>query len=129
MEQNTHTSKKVLVVEDEPGIAKVCVRTLVGEGFQVDVAVNGMIALEMWEKEQYDLYLSDIRTPEMSGIELFKKITQKCPEDADRFIFTTGDVLSNNVKEFFDEIKRPYLSKPFTPDELRAIIKTVVVVG
>ena len=37
-----------VLVEDEPGIAKVCIRTLNREGFQVDIAENGEVAIEMW---------------------------------------------------------------------------------
>ena len=129
MEQTTNIRKKVLVVEDEPAIAMVCVRTLTGEGFCVDVAVNGVMALDMWDKGNYDLCLSDIRTPEMSGIELYQRVMIKHPEAMNKFIFATGDVLSNNVKDFLDETKRPYLTKPFTPGELRIIIKTAVATG
>ncbi len=47
MEQIIARGKSVLVVEDEPGIAMVCVRTLTAQGFEVDIAVNGEIALDM----------------------------------------------------------------------------------
>ncbi len=114
------------MVEDEPGIAKVCARTLNAEGFQVDVAVNGKVALDMWKKKSYDLCLSDIRTPEMNGIELYQHLESEFPEAVNKVIFTTGDVLSSNIKEFLESTNRPYLAKPFTPDELRAIVKTVM---
>ena len=48
MVQNETNGRSVLVVEDEPGIAKVCMRTLTAEGFQVDIAENGEVAIEMW---------------------------------------------------------------------------------
>ena len=63
MEKTEVKWKSVLVVEDEPVIAEVCVRTLTAEGFQVDVAVNGEVGLNMWRKKDYDLCISDIRTP------------------------------------------------------------------
>ena len=56
------------MVEDEPSIAKVCERILTAEGFQVDIAVNGEIALDMWREKDYDLCISDIRTPRMNGV-------------------------------------------------------------
>lgn len=64
MEKIESNGKSVLVVEDEPGIAAVCMRILSREGFQVDIAVNGEVALEMWRRKNYDLCLSDIRTPD-----------------------------------------------------------------
>ena len=112
------------MVEDEPGIAKVCARTLNAEGFQVDIAVNGKVALDMWKKKSYDLCLSDIRTPEMNGIELYQHLESEFPEAVNKVIFTTGDVQSSNIKEFLERtIRRPFLPKPFTLDELRSIVR------
>lgn len=127
MEQNNIIIKSVLVVEDEPGVARICVRTLTAEGFQVDIAVNGEVGLDMWRKKNYDLCVSDIRTPHMNGIELFQHIENENPEAVKKFIFTTGDVLSGNIKEFLEETGRPYLPKPFTPEELRAIVRKALV--
>ena len=117
----------ILVVEDEPNIATVCVRTLTREGFQVDVAVNGEIALDMWRKKDYDLCISDIRTPRMNGIELYRQLKDENPVAVHRFIFTTGDTLSDNVKAFLEENGRPFLPKPFAPENLRAIVRKVSV--
>ena len=114
------------MVEDEPGIAKVCARTLSAEGLEVDIAVNGKVALDMWREKSYDLCLTDIRTPEMNGIELYQHLESEFPEAVNKVTFTTGDVRNSNIKEFLERTNRPYLSKPFTPDEIRAIVKTVM---
>jgi CheY-like chemotaxis protein len=127
MEQNNTRGKSVLIVEDEPGIARICLRTLTAEGFQVDVAVNGEIGLEMWRKNNYDLCISDIRTPQMNGIELYQQLEDENPEAVKTFIFTTGDVLSGSIKEFLDETGRLYLPKPFTPEDLRTIVRKALV--
>jgi DNA-binding response OmpR family regulator len=127
VEQNEVKRQSVLVVEDEPGIAAVCMRILSREGFQVDIAANGEVALEMWRRKNYDLCLSDIRTPRMNGIELYRQLEIERPEAIKTFIFTTGDTMSVNIKTFLEETGRPYLAKPFAPDNLRAIIKTVFI--
>ena len=127
MEVKEGNGKSVLVIEDEPCIALVCMRTLTTEGFQLDIAINGEIALEMWRKKDYDLCISDIRTPRMNGIELYRQLESECPESVYKFIFTTGDMLSGNVKTFLEETGRPCLPKPFAPENLRAIVKTVLV--
>jgi DNA-binding response OmpR family regulator len=119
--------KSVLVVEDEPNIARVCMRTLTAEGFQVDIAVNGEVVLNMWREKDYDLCISDIRTPRMNGIELYRQLEIERPEVVNRFIFTTGDTLSGNIKTFLEETGRPYLPKPFAPENIRTIVKTVFV--
>jgi CheY-like chemotaxis protein len=127
VEQNESNGRRVLVVEDEQGIAAVCMRTLNREGFQVEIAVNAEIALEMLRGKDYDLCISDIRTPRMNGIELYRQLEIECPESINKFIFTTGDVLSDNVKTFLGETGRAYLPKPFTPENLRAIVKQIFV--
>ena len=128
MEQSEVKRQSVLVVEDEPCIAMVCKRTLTAEGFEVDIAVNGEVALDMWRKKEYDLCISDIRTPRMNGIELYRQLEIERPEAAKKFIFTTGDMLSGNIKSFLEETGTPYLPKPFTPENLRVIVKTVLFV-
>jgi DNA-binding response OmpR family regulator len=119
--------RSVLVVEDEPNIARVCERILAAEGFQVDIAVNGEVALGMWRGKDYDLCISDIRTPRMNGIELYRQLEIERPEVVNRFIFTTGDTLNGNIKTFLEETGRAYLPKPFAPENLRTIVKTVFV--
>ena len=70
----THESdvKRILVVEDEPAICALCQQVLTGEGFEVDIANNGKIAQGMIEKQEYQLFLLDIRMPVMTGKELYQ---------------------------------------------------------
>lgn len=124
-----NNGRKILVIEDEPFIGRVCVKTLSAEGFEVDVASNGLIALEMTGKKKYDLIFSDVRTPNMNGIEFYKHIKQQDPPMADRIIFTSGDVMSPDVKEFLSTNQNPFLAKPFMPNELRAIVKKAFSTG
>ena len=115
--------KRILVVEDESAISESCQRILTSEGFEVDIAVNGRVAQDILEEKQYDLCLVDIRTPEMNGIELYQWLKEKYPQQAERVIFTTGDVMGGDTLTFIKQAGRPYLPKPFTPDELKAIIR------
>lgn len=123
MKQPKGESKRILVVEDEPAICQVCLRTLTAEGYDVDIAVNGAIAEKMLGETDYDLCLVDIRTPVMNGNELYQQILDKHPDFAGKVIFTTGDVLDEKLTSLLNGSKRPYLPKPFTPDELRSIVK------
>ena len=123
MKNFSASAKRVLVVEDEPAISDVCQRVLTSEGFEVDIAVNGRIAQDMIEEKQYDLCLIDMRTPSMSGKELYQWLKEKHPRLASRVIFSTGDVMSGDIQSFLEQAARPFLPKPFTPGELRAIVK------
>jgi CheY-like chemotaxis protein len=63
----------------------------------------------------------------MNGIELYQQLEDENPEAVKEFIFTTGDVLSGSIKEFLEANERPYLPKPFTPEDLRAIVRKALV--
>ena len=123
MGESNANGKGILVVEDEPVIGRVCVRTLSAEGFEVDIAVNGQVAKDMVSKKEYALCLIDIRTPVMNGMELYQCLKEKCPELASTVLFTSGDVLSSDIAAFLREVKKPYLRKPFTTDELRTAVR------
>lgn len=121
-ESNTN-GERILVVEDEPVISQVCARILSAEGFEVDIAINGQIAKDMVRKKRYALCLIDIRTPVMNGMELYQYLKEEYPELASRVLFTSGDVLSSSIAAFLREVNRPYLRKPFTPDELITAVR------
>jgi len=115
--------KKILVVEDEPAICNICQRVLTREGFEVDIAVNGRVAQDMIEEKQFSLYLVDIRTPKMNGTELYQWLEKKYPQLTSRVIFTTGSVMGGDTITFVEQTGRPFLPKPFTPNELKAIVQ------
>jgi len=115
--------KRVLVVEDESAISAVCRRVLISEGFEVDIAVHGKVAQDMIEGKQYDICLIDIRLPQMTGKELYQWLKEKHPQLASRVIFTTGDLMGGDTQIFLEQASRPLLSKPFTADELRAVVR------
>lgn len=115
-------AKRILVVEDEPAVSDLCQRVLTSEGFEVDIAVNGKIAQDMLEEKQYDLCLFDIKTPTMNGKELYQWLKEKHSQMTSRVIFTTGDVMGGDTQSFLEQAARPFLPKPFTPAQLKAIM-------
>ncbi len=122
MKSSDTEAERILVVEDEPVISRVCSQALRGEGFEVDIAANGSIAEGMLEKKEYELILIDIRTPVMNGKQLYQSINDKHPDLSERVIFTTGDLLGGDTKNFLEQSGRLFLPKPFAPDELKAIV-------
>ena len=123
MESSGGCVKRILVMEDEPAICALYQRVLHGKGFEVDIAVNGKVAQDMIANKQYALLLFDIRIPEMDGIELYQWLEEKHPQLVSKVIFTTGSVLDNDTMTFIGQTGRPFLPKPFTPEELRAIVR------
>ena len=116
-------AKRILVVEDEPAVSQVCLRVLTGEGFEVDIASDGRVAQDMIEGKQYDLCLVDMRIPKMNGKELCQWLVKKYPQLVRRLIFTTGDMVGGDTDDFLEQAGRPVLPKPFTLDELKAIVR------
>jgi len=123
MKRSNTKARRILVVEDEPSISDVCRRVLTGEGFQVDIAANGKVAQGKIRKKQYNLYLIDIRTPEMNGKELYGWLKEKYPQLTKRVIFTTGDLLGGDTGSFVEATGGCFLPKPFSPDDLKAIVR------
>ncbi len=123
MKNSSAGLKRILVVEDEPAIGDVCRRVLSGEGFEVDIAVNGKVAQDMIREKRYDIFLIDIRMPEMDGKELYRWLQERHTQLASRVIFTTGSVLGKDTEAFMEQTGRPFLPKPFTPDEIKAILR------
>jgi DNA-binding response OmpR family regulator len=126
MIRHAASAKRILVVEDEPAITAVCQRVLASEGFEVDVATNGKIAQDMIENKQYDLCLIDIRTPMMNGEELYQWLRERHSPLTKRVVFTSGDTLSGDTQSLAEQAGRPFLPKPFSPDELRAVVTQVL---
>ena len=123
MKNSSADAKRILVVEDEPAVSQVCLRVLTSEGFEVDIAAHGMVAQDMLYKKDYNLIIIDIRTPVMNGKQLYQYINEKRPELTGRVVFTTGDVVGSDTQSFLGQSGRPFLLKPFTPDELKALVR------
>jgi len=123
MESSSAGAKRILVVEDEPAICELCLRVLSGEGFEVNIAANGKVAQDMIEEKQYALCLIDIKMPIMNGKALYQWLKEKHPQLSSRVIFTTGSVMGGETTTFLEQSRRPFLPKPFTPDELKAILR------
>jgi two-component system, cell cycle sensor histidine kinase and response regulator CckA len=114
---------RILVVDDEPIVGGSIRRTLVRE-HEVVVVTSGKEAMTLLEQgELFDLILSDVMMPEMSGIELYRQLLRIRPKCAERMIFLTGGAFTQGARKFLDSVPNPRLEKPFDPDRLREFIR------
>jgi two-component system NtrC family sensor kinase len=113
----------ILVVDDEPGLARGLMRLLRRDGYLVDTVENGRLALARLQEHAYDLILSDLRMPELDGPGLYRALAQQYPHLLRRFIFLTGDTLSPETLNFFAQHSVPRLIKPFTVAEVRRVVQ------
>lgn len=112
-----------MVMDDEAAIGQLCKRVLNKEGYIVDIARNGIEGKKKIEQNEYDLIILDVRAPLMDGEELYRYINKNYNEMCERVIFCTGAVLGGAIPTFLKESGRPFLPKPFTPDELRDLVR------
>ena len=114
----TQPTVQVLVVEDEVNILEVLTRALQRKGFSVCSASDVATAWHCLEKVTPDLVLCDIRIPDMSGPEFYRKVVKGRPQLARRFIFMSGDMISSANKSFLEENEIAFLPKPFELNDL-----------
>jgi DNA-binding response OmpR family regulator len=112
---------KILIVEDEIGIANFLRQGLEEEGYEITTAADGLIAFEWTQKENFDLILLDWMLPKMNGIDVCKSIRIK--DIVTPIIFLTA---KDTVQETIEGLKagaNDYIKKPFSFDELVERIK------
>lgn len=117
-------SVRILVVDDENGPQEVLKIALTSQGFQVKVAKSGHQACQMFDGEGFDLVLTDMKMPGMSGIELLREIRERSPETI--VIFMTGYASLDSAIEAVREGAYDYLTKPFRIEELYIVVKNAV---
>jgi two-component system NtrC family sensor kinase len=113
----------ILVVDDESGITSALEYLLQCDGYQVETAANGRMALEKLRERTYDLLLSDLRMPELDGMGLYAELAQHYPHLLPRLIFLTGDTLNAETTRLLEQVGAPRLSKPFTATEVRRVVQ------
>ena len=84
---------KLLIIDDERGIRNTLREILADEGYEVDVAENGKQGLEMAQAKAYDLIFSDIKMPEMDGMEVLEKLSAFRNQPSDSFESTDCPVV------------------------------------
>ena len=92
------------------------------EGHHVETANNGRVALDLIDRKHYDLIISDVKMPEISGPELYAAIKRKGTAMERRVVFVTGDLMNPETLQFVESTGRAWLGKPFDID---SIIRTI----
>jgi signal transduction histidine kinase/ActR/RegA family two-component response regulator len=124
------SGKRILIVDDDARIREMLDRALRLDDHRVLAVASGAKALDALDHGEFDLILSDVMMPGMSGMELYESVSGRSAEMAARFIFLTGVALSEEHRAFVRSCGRPVIQKPFRLDELRrAILASFIVAG
>jgi response regulator RpfG family c-di-GMP phosphodiesterase len=118
---NTTVAPRVLVVDDEKVIREILADFLSLEGFQVAVASDGVVALEKLSKSPFDMVISDLKMPNMGGLELLEHI-QKEHEDILTVIMTGFGTVETAI-EAMKKGAYDYILKPFKVEEVVHIVQ------
>ncbi len=112
---------RALVVEDDAKTREALCAIIAGEGFTVDSADDGEIALEYLERESYSLILLDIVLRKVSGAAVMEQLRATNPSVLENIVVVTGlDVAE--IRTLFPTVRQA-LSKPVLPSRLRATVR------
>jgi len=118
--------KRALVLDDEAIVLDLLTDSLTGFGFEVDRCTSAEEAIRKVAASDYDIIISDIKMPGLGGIGFYREVKAIKPSALGRVIFISGDSISPDTQCFLSEIGSPSLKKPFTIDELSAMVSKVV---
>jgi DNA-binding NtrC family response regulator len=112
---------RALVVDDESSVCEAVKAILEPEGFAVTTTTSSTHALDLVRETRYDLIVSDLKMPELDGMQLYEKVREL--GNTNMFILITA---YSSMGTAVDAVKKgmyEFLEKPFTPEELRLSIR------
>lgn len=114
------TIERILVVDDELPLRNFLAETLKRKKFEVTTAENGKKALALLKENSFDMVITDLKLPDLTGIDLLRKVKENSPETMVIIITAYGSI--ENAVEAMRLGAFHYLIKPFSPDAIEAII-------
>jgi PAS domain S-box-containing protein len=117
---------RILVVDDEPLIQRAMTRLLSGD-HDVTGETRAPDALaRIAGGDRFDVIFCDVMMPQMTGIELYNRLAEGFPEQADRLVFLTGGAFTGGAASFLERSCRPVVNKPFDTRTVYAVIGELV---
>lgn len=117
---------RVLIVDDEPDIVDLLSEILVSSGFEVASALDAQGALEQIKAQIFDAAIVDFNLPDMNGVMLHRQIRQMDEELAQKTLFTSGQMQTDQALDYYMVYGGGFLSKPFEVEQvLSALDKTI----
>ncbi len=115
-------AKKILVIDDDPVIVKYLTSIFTDNGYETCTASDGVQALEITKKEKPDLITLDLEMPEEWGTRYYRKLSK------DKALKAIPVIVISGMQSRHLSIKdaAAYLSKPFDPDKLMAVVRKAI---
>jgi DNA-binding NtrC family response regulator len=112
---------RVLIVDDELVVCESCQRILEEEGYESEIALSGMEALQKIKEIPFDIVITDLKMPGMDGMEVLRTLRRDYPDVI--VIMITGFSTVDTAVEAMKLGAFDYIPKPFTPDEVTIVVK------
>lgn len=112
---------KILLLEDDEILSQTLIELLESEGFEVSLARDGEMALELTYKDKFDLYILDVNVPFLNGFDFLKSLRDSGDKTPAFFLTALKDI--DSLSRGFDVGADDYIKKPFDFDELIIRIK------
>lgn len=128
MSETNQASRKVLVIDDEPGIIDIVETNLLGDGFEVVSAKDGKEGLDKVRSENPELVVLDVMMPEMDGWEVLRQMESDPNTAGIPVIMLTAKASDEDYIHGLEEGAIEYITKPFYPQELVNRIKITLMV-
>jgi len=119
-------SARILIVDDEAPLMHALCDTLQDHGYETVGFNNGNAALEALEKSKFDLILSDLMMPEISGMEFYDILLRERPLIAERVVFMSGGAFTASARAFLDRVPNERIEKPFNLGQVRDLVQKFV---
>lgn len=119
-------SAQLLLVDDEPGLREAVQAYLEDEGFAVQVASNANDGWDLLQQQHPDLVITDLMMPQVDGFEFLKRMREDPRFKVMPVIFLTARGMTGDRIQGYQAGCDAYLSKPFDPDELVAIVRNLL---
>ena len=116
----------VLLIDDEEGLRRAVLSFLKRRGMHAVAVGDGADALKALRHERFDVIVSDVRMPGMSGREFLERLRQEHPAMVSRLVFSTGDTFATDTSALLREAGMPSLVKPYDFAKLEALLHEVV---
>ena len=117
---------RALVVDDESFLLECLVDALGAWGMEVASSTRGDEAIQRLEAGEFDVIVSDIRMPGLSGMDLYDWLKVQRPAMTRRILYTTGDSFDAKTREFLESNQVPYLGKPFDLKQLKQSLERLL---
>ncbi len=122
----TSQAKRVLVVDDEPGIRTLLTQLLSSAGYLVDMAQDGSDGWAMLQKRSYAAIILDLKMPGNGGEALYHQLKGVNEILARRVIFITGNIVNHAERNFVTATGNPIIEKPFDLNTLQQLLESLL---